>query len=106
MRGLTTLGAVYSESNDGVKIERIYEYDTEIISQAPPLAKPGVDAKNGDIITAINGRAVDTIADLQKALQNQAGLQTLLAIKRGRQSLEIDVEPERSQRETAPRRTP
>lgn len=81
-----TLGASYTDTSSGVEINTIYDYDFEILSQAPPLAKPGVNVKVGDIITAVNNQAVKTIADLHQALINTAGQQTLITLKRGKRN--------------------
>jgi tricorn protease len=88
-----TLGASYSDTKAGLRINAIYQYDEEIVSQAPPLAKPGVNAKEGDIIVAVNNKAIKTTADLNKALINTSGQQTLLSLKRGRDNISTIVEP-------------
>lgn len=87
------LGASYLDTPDGVEIAAIYKSDAEIISQAPPLAKPGVNAQIGDIITAINNRTVSTIAELNKALLNTQGQQTLLSLVRKKQKIQTVVVP-------------
>ena len=89
----STLGAQYTETEQGVKIARIYTNDPEVINRLSPLAKPGVDAAKGDIISAINGHVIDTIPDIVKALQNQAGKQVLLQLKRAGESLNTIVTP-------------
>ncbi|WP_395340401.1 S41 family peptidase [Ningiella sp. W23] len=99
---MSTLGAVYRETDDqsGVLVAQIYQHDAELISQSPPLSMPGVDVKNGDIITAINGQSIRSIAQLQLALLNQAGQQVLLDIKRKRKSHQVVVVPQNLQMET------
>jgi tricorn protease len=88
-----TLGAKYSQDKQGVKIEHIYSNDPELISRLSPLAKPGVNAKVGDIISAINGQTIQTIPDIAKALQNQAGKQVLLSLNRADEQLNTVVKP-------------
>ncbi|GAC22164.1 S41 family peptidase [Paraglaciecola arctica] len=88
-----TLGAEYSQDKQGVKIEHIYSNDPELISRLSPLAKPGVNAKVGDIISAINGQSIQTIPDIAKALQNQAGKQVLLSLTRATEQLKTVVKP-------------
>jgi tricorn protease len=88
-----TLGASYTDTSTGVRIDAIYQYDIEIISQAPPLAKPGVNVQVGDIIIAVNNLTIKTTAELHKALINRAGQQTLLTLKRKDESLKTVVEP-------------
>ncbi|WP_371193697.1 S41 family peptidase [Glaciecola sp. SC05] len=88
-----SLGAAYLDDKNGVKIARIYQFDREQLSQAPPLAMPGVNAQNGDIITAINGKSIKNTAELHSALLNSAGAQVLLDLKRGRKSHQTIVVP-------------
>ena len=88
-----TLGAQYTQDKQGVKIEHIYSNDPELISRLSPLAKPGVNAKVGDIINAINGQTILTIPDIAKALQNQAGKQVLLSLTRANEQLNTVVKP-------------
>lgn len=81
------LGAELVAQADGLRIAHIYRSDPELPGERAPLAMPGVDAREGDVITAINGRAVKTAADLAQVLANQAGRQVLLQIQRGTQAL-------------------
>ena len=88
-----TLGAEYSQTAQGVKIQHIYTHDPELISHLSPLARPGVNAREGDIISAINGQTIHTIPDMTKALQNQAGKQVLLHLKRAGEEHKTVVKP-------------
>jgi len=94
------LGASYADTAKGVKITTIYQYDTDLISQAPPLAKPGVNAQIGDIITAINHRPINSTAELHKALLNTQKQQTLLSLKRNSEVIQTVVEPVNVNRES------
>ncbi|MBL0162245.1 MAG: PDZ domain-containing protein [Xanthomonadales bacterium] len=76
------LGADLVAVGDGLKIAHIYRSDPELPNERAPLARPGVDAREGDVLTAINGRPVRTLADVADALANQAGKQVLLALSR------------------------
>lgn len=87
------LGAVLKPETTGLKIEHIYRYDTELPATAPPLARPDVDAQEGDFITAINGAKISSRAELSAALQNQVGKQVLLQLKRGRAEVQTVVQP-------------
>jgi tricorn protease len=89
----STLGAQLSQTSQGVKIEHIYTNDPEIISRLSPLARPGVNAKKGDIISAINGHTILTIPDIARTLQNQAGKQVLLNLKRVDEQISTVVKP-------------
>ncbi|WP_133471179.1 S41 family peptidase [Paraglaciecola marina] len=86
-----TLGAQYEQTDLGLSISHIYQNDPELIKRLAPLARPNVNAKEGDIITAINGKIINTQIDLVKALQNQAGKQVLLDLKRGDEHIKTVV---------------
>lgn len=88
-----TLGAALMQSKKGVAIEHIYQFDKELPNQASPLLRSGVDAQNGDVITAINGLSVNTLAELNNMLRNQAGKQVLLTLKRGKKAHKTIVTP-------------
>lgn len=88
-----SLGAKYTQTENGVKIEHIYSNDPELLSRLSPLAKPNVNANKGDIISAINGQIIQTIPDIAKALQNQAGKQVLLTLIRAGEVLNTVVKP-------------
>ena len=49
----------------GVSITRIYQSDLERIDSLPPLARPGVGAKAGDVIVALNGKPVPDSRNLK-----------------------------------------
>lgn len=78
-----TLGAQIDEVAEGLAIGHIYRTDPELPSERSPLAQPGVDARAGDRILAVNGRPLRARADLAAALANQAGQQVLLELQRG-----------------------
>lgn len=88
-----SLGAELLQSDAGVRISHILETDPELPEQASPLARPGVDARDGDIIKAINGRKVNTLSDVSLLLRNQAGKQVLLTLNRGSASHDTIVYP-------------
>ncbi|MEC7468842.1 MAG: S41 family peptidase [Pseudomonadota bacterium] len=81
-----SLGAMLTQTEQGVVIEHIYQYDTELPANASPLQKPGTNAQNGDIIQAINGREVKDIQAVHNALLNQAGKQVVLTLLRDGES--------------------
>ena len=76
------LGALYERQADGYRIAHIFRTDPEVPSERAPLAQPGVDAREGDVITAINSRPVSEVADIAELLANQAKNQVLLTLKR------------------------
>ncbi|QSX34786.1 PD40 domain-containing protein [Shewanella avicenniae] len=87
------LGANLSQTANGVVISHIYRNDPELPNRASPLDAPGVDAQEGDIISAINGRSISSIADVSTLLRNQANKQVLLQLKRKGDTLKTVVEP-------------
>ena len=80
---VATLGAVLSRVNDGYSIDHIYRDEPELPSQRSPLDSPELDIKEGDIITAINGRSIFDVRDISDLLLNQVDKQILLQVKRG-----------------------
>ncbi|MGI5310552.1 S41 family peptidase [Rheinheimera sp. WS51] len=90
---MANLGAQFVSDKAGLKVEHIYHSDPEVLTMLSPLAKPGVNISEGDIITAVNGLEIKNEADLVKQLRNQAGKQVLLNVKRGKKSWQTVVMP-------------
>ena len=88
-----SLGAEFSPVKDGLLINHIYRTEAELPAQAAPLAKPGVQASEGDILIAINGKTVTDLAELTNLLRNQAGKQVLLTLKRDKQQWQTVAVP-------------
>src|SRR5690606_30437967 len=82
----SALGADLVAVGNGLKIAHIYRSDPELPNERAPLARPGVDAREGDVLTAINGQPVRNRADVAEALANQAGKQVLLTVIRNDES--------------------
>ncbi|MBX3715811.1 MAG: PD40 domain-containing protein [Burkholderiales bacterium] len=76
-----TLGATLLRVAEGARIERIHRADPELPGEAPPLSRPGVDAREGDVIVSVDGRAVAEVADISLLLRDKAGKQVLLGLK-------------------------
>ena len=95
-----SLGAILTQAKSGVLIEHIYQFDNELPSQASPLLRPGVNAANGDVIFAINGKDISSIADLNNLLRNQAGKQILLSLKRDDKTVKTVVTPTSSRKDS------
>ncbi|MDX3774229.1 S41 family peptidase [Chromatiaceae bacterium AAb-1] len=94
-----SLGAELEATSRGVRVSRIYQGDPELPAQASPLAKPGVNVRNGDIIQAVNGLPVRSLAELTSQLRNQAGRQVLLSLLRNNDTVQAVVEPATSSRD-------
>ena len=79
---LAGLGALLEPHAKGARIARIYRGDAELVSERGPLQAPRMDVREGDVITAINGRAV-VWPKAATLLQGEAGKQVRLEIQRG-----------------------
>ncbi len=87
------LGADLVGVANGLKVTHIYRSDPELPNARAPLARPGVNAREGDVLTAINGQPVRNPADVADALANQAGKQVLLALSRDGQMIKTIATP-------------
>ncbi|WP_068546086.1 S41 family peptidase [Thalassotalea crassostreae] len=96
----SSLGAQYQQVKNGVQIVNIYQADSDLPSLASPLAKAGINVNEGDVITHINGKKVNSIVDIQKSLRNQAGKQILLTLERGKTSFKQVVVPATSRQDS------
>ncbi len=87
------LGAAVTPVAEGLRIDSILRAEADLVSQLPPLRRPGVDVQAGDVIRLVDGRAVASLADLQLALATKAGQQVRLDLTRGARKLSAVVEP-------------
>ncbi len=97
------LGAELSRlSNGNWKIEHIYRHDPDRPDLASPLARPGVNAKDGDAILAINGQALASVAHPGELLRNLVNKQVLLKLETpGQPARETVVRPIGAQQDTS-----
>ncbi len=79
---LAGLGAQLEPHAKGARVARIYRGDAELVSERGPLLAPHVDVREGDVIVAINGRAV-VWPQATTLLQGEAGKQVRLEVQRG-----------------------
>ncbi|MDQ2798025.1 MAG: S41 family peptidase, partial [Armatimonadota bacterium] len=77
-----SLGAalVRDEAHGGFRVERLYHGDPDDPEHQSPLALPGVDVAEGDVITTINGVDTLSVPDPAVLLRRQAGQQVLLHV--------------------------
>ncbi len=87
------LGATYTQVAGGLRIDSIYQSEADLVAQRPPLRRPGVDVRVGDVIQRVDGRPVTSLADLRMALATKAGQQVRLDLMRGRTATSAIVEP-------------
>lgn len=78
-----SLGAAFERVADGARIARVWRSDAELPNERAPLAQPGVELREGDVVLAVNGRPVKDAADIAVLLANQAGQQVLIDYRRG-----------------------
>ena len=91
-----SLGAVLDrdEAAGGYRVSHIYATDPDLPSESSPLARPGVEVHEGDVIVSINGTATLSVPDPGVLLRNQAGKQVLLELRgAGGKSRQAIVEP-------------
>jgi tricorn protease len=93
----SSLGAVLTRDTGagGYVVQHIYKSDPDRPDKRPPLARPGVDVGEGDVILAINGRSVLSAGDPGELLRNQTAKQVLLRVraKSGGEARDIVVKP-------------
>jgi tricorn protease len=82
---------VRDETRGGWRVERVYRADPDYPNRLAPLARPGVEVKEGDVIELINGSATLSVPHPWALLRNQAGKQVLLRVKPAGTSQSRDV---------------
>ena len=78
-----SLGArlVRDDAAGGYRVEHVFQSDADRPERLAPLARPGVEVGEGDVIEAINGIATLSVPDVGSLLRNQADRQVLLRVK-------------------------
>ena len=87
------LGATYTPSGTGLRIDTIYTGEYDRPDTLGPLLQPGIDVRKGDVITAIDGKSVRSQSDLTKHLTYKAGQEVLIDYTRGSTALQEIVKP-------------
>ncbi len=90
---LASLGAVLirDPAAGGYRVDHMYKTDPDEPDQRAPLAMPGVNVVEGDIIESVNGVPTLSVDDIGVLLRNQAGRQVHLTVKRGARGASRDV---------------
>jgi tricorn protease len=65
----------------GLRVRHIYRADPDYPGELSPLARPGVEVREGDVITAINGTPALVAPEAGALLRGQADRQVLLHVK-------------------------
>jgi len=79
-----SLGARFArdERAGGWRVERAFRTDPDEPAKLSPLARPGVDVRDGDVLLAVNGVPALSVGDPGALLRGQAGKQVLLRVQR------------------------
>jgi len=93
----SSLGALLERdaTAGGYMVQHIYKSDPDRPDKRPPLARPGVDVSEGDVIVAINGRDALSTGGAGELLRNEAGKHVLLRVKpkTGAEARDVLVKP-------------
>jgi tricorn protease len=78
-----SLGAALERDTEagGYRVTHVYATDEDYPENLSPLARPGVEVGEGDVIQAINGVDLLTVDDPAVLLRNQVGKQVLLKVR-------------------------
>ena len=91
----------------GFRVAHIYQSDPDRPDRSSPLARPGVDVQEGDVIDQVNGIAALSAPALEALLRGEAGRQVRLHVKperRGRARRDRRAAHARRRRQPALRR--
>jgi tricorn protease len=94
------LGADYSLENGRYRFAKVYDGENWNPGLQAPLTQPGVNAKAGDYILAVNGREVHSQDNIYGFFEETAGKQVVLKIGAnpdGKDSREVTVVPVESE---------
>lgn len=86
-----TLGARIVRTEEGDRIDYIYQSDPDYPAAMSPLADPDLGISEGDVVTAVNGTSVLTELDLGALLRNQQGRPVRLGIRSGSDGSDRDI---------------
>jgi tricorn protease len=80
---LAALGALLVREREagGYVVRHIYQSDPDRPDRKSPLAKPGVEVGEGDVLLAVNGRDMLSATDPAELLRNQANKHVLLRVR-------------------------
>jgi tricorn protease len=78
-----SLGAVLERdvTAGGYIVKHVYRHDPDLPNEAPPLARPGSEVREGEIIAMLDGADVLSAPDIGALLREKANKQTLLQVK-------------------------
>lgn len=88
-----SLGATWTPVDGGLRVDHIYASDPDLLTRRSPLHAPGVDVREGDVLTSIDYRPIADEAALASALRARAGHPVLLGYLRGKTPMKALVTP-------------
>jgi len=80
-RGFLGADIAWDGERNGYRIERIYRGDSWTRESDSPLAEPGLDIHEGDLIVGVNGKRATATLSPDRLLVNAAGKDVALTIK-------------------------
>ena len=80
---LAYLGAVLrrDEKAGGFVVQHVYEHDPDLPNEAPPLARPDSQVKEGEVLLTVDGVDTLSVPDVAELLRGKAGRKVLLQVK-------------------------
>ena len=75
----------------GYRVVHVYASDPDEPDAVSPLARPGVDVRDGDVILEVNGDSALSAASLDALLRNTAGSQVRLRVRARRAGAEAGI---------------
>ncbi len=78
---VASLGARFSKTDSGFRIDYVYQSDPDYPEEMSPLADPYLGVDEGDVIEAVNGTPTATVAHIGSLLRNQVDQQVRLTIR-------------------------
>jgi tricorn protease len=80
-RGFLGADLTWDEERSGYRIDRIYRGDSWSRETDSPLAEPGADVHEGDVITAIGGKRLSRVVTPDVLLVNTAGRDVSITLR-------------------------
>ena len=74
------LGASFTKTIKGLRIDHIYKSDPDYPDFSSPLNKPEFSIKEGDIITAVNNVSLKEVNDIAELLENKVDVPVKLTL--------------------------
>jgi tricorn protease len=83
-RGFLGADLAWDEDAGGYRIQKLYRGDSWNRTSDSPLAEPGLDVREGDVIYAVGGRALSKTVTPSEMLVNTAGRDVPLTVATGK----------------------